>query len=71
MEPPGNHEICDRLIWTGMGTNGFLEPICGQGQERLRLFALILMGDWCDSGDAVDTATRENPDAVSRGRWLL
>ena len=67
MEPHGNHEICDRLIWTGLGTNGFLGPIIGQGRERLRLFALILMGDWCDSGNAVDTTTREDSDAVNRG----
>jgi hypothetical protein len=29
---------------------------------------LILMGDWCDSGYEVDTATRENLDAASRHR---
>jgi len=27
------------------------------------------MGDWCDSGYAVDTATRENSDAVKRSAW--
>jgi len=31
--------------------------------------ALILMGDWCDSGYEVDTATRENSDAVKRSGW--
>lgn len=69
MEPHGNHEIFDRLVLTCVGTNGVLGTIIGQGQERLRLFALILMGDWCDSGCAVDTATREHSDAVHRGRW--
>lgn len=52
-----------------MGTNDVLGTIIGQGQERLRLFALILVGDWCDSGYAVDTVTREHSDAVHRSRW--
>jgi hypothetical protein len=49
-----------------VGTNGFLGPIIGQGRERRRRFALILMGDWCDSGDGVDTATKEHLDAAYR-----
>jgi hypothetical protein len=66
VEPPGNHELCDHVIWTGSGTNGVLGPIIGQGRERFRFFALILMGDWCDSGYNVDTATKEHSAAANR-----
>ena len=43
-----------------------------QGPESIlheaRSDALILMGDWCDSGDDVDTVTREHSDAAHRHR---
>jgi hypothetical protein len=42
----------------------------GQVRESLCLLALILMGDWCDSGNGVDAATNENSDAGSRGGLL-
>ena len=59
----------DPILLLCLGTNGFLGPTIGQGRERLRLFALLLMGDWFDSGYEVDTATRENSDAVNRSGW--
>lgn len=37
-----------------------------RGVRCRRLFALTLRDDWCDSGDAVDTATREHVDAANR-----
>ena len=39
----------------------------GQGRESLRLQALILRGDWCDSDHEDDTATNENSDAGRGG----
>ncbi len=64
VEPHGNQWICDLLRWTHAGTNGFLGPQSGQGLESPYLRALILMGNWCNSGYGVDTATTENSDAV-------